>query len=141
MRSVAAGRFDESGGTYSPNGAWIAYLSDESGRAELYARPTNGSGRWQISIDGATAPRWIQNEIVFRRGKKIMSARVQTVPEFSADTPRALFEGDFDFFDVTADGERFVVVERKADVGASQLNVVLNWFEDVGQRVQAAATR
>ena len=127
---------------FSPDGRWIAYVSDESGRAEVYARPFPGPGqKWQISSEGGSQVLWARNgELFYRSGNKMMAVEVKTQPAFSAGSPRLLFDGQYSWFvhrhnyDVTPDGQRFLML-KSADPAATQINVVLNWFEDLKQRV------
>jgi len=129
---------------FSPDGSWIAYVSDESGREEVYARPFPGPGqKWQISSDGGSQVAWARNgELFYRNGTKIIAVEIKTQPAFSAGTPRTLFEGRYSSFvhrrnyDVTSDGQRFLMLQS-ADPAATQINVVLNWFEELKQRLPA----
>jgi serine/threonine-protein kinase len=142
--------FLESGARFSPDGRWLAYLSDESGRNEIYVQPFPGpGGKWQISREGGTQPLWARNgEIFYRNGNQLMVVETKTQPGsqpiFSAGTPRLLFEGPYvatgtaaSNYDVTADGQRFLMVKPSAQEGAAatQINVVLNWFEELKRRV------
>ena len=102
---------------FSPDGGWLAYVSDESGRDEVYVRPYPGpGGRRQISPDGGTEPLWAPSggELFYRNGSKMMTVTVETSSEFSAGTPRELFEGAFAVstsafayprYDVSSDGQ------------------------------------
>ena len=84
-----------------------------------------------------------QWELFYRNGNQMIAVDITTEPTFSAGTPRPLFEGFFQrsagtlsAYDVTADGQRFVMIrEGGLDSGASQINVVLNWFEELKRRV------
>ncbi len=140
--------FTEGGATFSPDGRWVAYVSDESGRPEVYVQPyPRTGGKWQISTDGGTERVWARNgrELFYRSGNKMMAVETRTQPSFSAGKPRMLFEGQyltngFPFmsaaFDVSADGQRFLMV-KETDQAASptQITVVLNWFEELKRRV------
>jgi len=79
-RSLVRSDADDNSGIYSPDGRWIAYWSDESGRNEVYVRPRSGaSGRWQISNQGGTEPRSVlDDEIAYLNGTKIMTVPVKT---------------------------------------------------------------
>jgi len=142
--------FSEGGAKFSPDGRWLAYGSDESGRTEIYVQPFPGpGGKWQISTNGGTEPFWARNgEIFYRNGNQLMVVETKTQPGsqpiFSAGTPRLLFEGPYvttgiavTNYDVTADGQRFLMVKPVAQQGAAanQINVVLNWFEELKRRV------
>ena len=139
-------RFTEVGPAFSPDGRYISYVSDESGRYEVYVRPyPPGPGKWQISVDGGEEGIWARDgrELFYRNGNRWMTAGVRLGPHFKADTPRRLFEGPFVnvgglSYDVTPDGQRFLVLEPAEPAAApvTHLNVVLNWFEDVKQKMR-----
>jgi eukaryotic-like serine/threonine-protein kinase len=143
--------FEEGGARFSPDGRWLAYVSNESGRPEVYVQPYPGpGGKRQVSIDGGTEPVWNRNgrEVFYRNGNKMMVVETTTQPSFSAGKPRMLFEGPYFTgafptmtvsYDVSADGQRFLVVKQTeaASRSAAQINVVLNWFEELKRRVPA----
>jgi Tol biopolymer transport system component len=133
--------FDNHSPTLSPDGRWIAYVSDESGRSEVYVRPFPGpGGRWQVSLEGATEPRWSPSggEIFYRAGNKMIAAAVQTRPAFTVGARRELFPDTYGSdlvwtdYDVTADGRRFVMLQPVA-ANSSGMIVVLNWFTNLGR--------
>ena len=140
-------RFNEGAPRFSPDGRWLAYISDESGRFEVYVQPYPGpGGKWQISTDGGTEPVWNRNgrELFYRNGDKMMAAEIIAQPSFSAGAPRMLFEGQYipspttsQNYDVAPDGQRFLMVKavEQAQVAPTQINVVLNWFEELKQKV------
>jgi Tol biopolymer transport system component len=136
-------RFHEWFPRFSPDGRWLAYVSNESGRDEVYVQPFPGPGRrWQISTEGGTAPVWARSgrELFYRNGRQLMSVEVATQPGFSATHPRSLFEGQYRIFrtdyDVSPDGQRFLMLEPlEPPQPATQINVVLNWFEELKQKV------
>src|SRR5665213_2736905 len=131
---------------FSPDGHWIAYDSNESGRDEIYVRPFPGpGGKYQISAGGGTEPVWNPkgHELFFRSRNKMMMVQVTTQPTFSAGEPKMLFEGPYVIsprsaadYDVSPDGSRFLML-KSADAAPrpEQINVVLNWFEELKQRV------
>jgi len=139
--------FNETAPRFSPDGRWLAYMSDESGRYEIYVQPYPGpGGKWQISTDGGTEPVWNPNgrELFYRSGAKMMTVDISTQPGFAAGRPRMLFEGryepsplTFPNYDVSPDGQRFLMVKPSESAGAAptQINVVLNWFEELKQKV------
>src|SRR5262249_8603576 len=89
-----------------------------------------GSGRWQISNQGGTDPRWVVNdEIAYLSGTKIMTVPVKTSPSFSAGAPRLLLEKNASDFDLARDG-RVLIVEAP-ETSPGRLNVVVNWSEAV----------
>ena len=130
---------------FSPDGHWVAYTSNESGRQEVYVQPFPGSGgKWMISIDGGSWPRWARNgrELFYLNENKMMSVGIETKPTFKAATPRFLFQnGSLDLlgdYDVAPDGEHFVMITQEdANATPDELNVVLNWTEDLKRRAPA----
>jgi Tol biopolymer transport system component len=133
--------FNEGAAQLSPDGRWLAYDSDESGGSEVYVQPYPGpGGKWRVSSGGGESARWNPNgrELLFRNGAKIMAVGVTTSPSFAVGTPELLFEGqDFtNAWDVSPDGQRFLMVKPvEQQQAATQINVVLNWFEELKRRV------
>jgi dipeptidyl aminopeptidase/acylaminoacyl peptidase len=134
--------YEETAPQFSPDGKWLAYSSDESGRREIFVQPYPGpGGKWQISNDGGQEPVWNPkgSELFFRSGKTIMAVNIETKSGFSADKPRMLFEGgylptaaSFPYYDVSPDGERFLMLKPVEQASApAQINIVLNWFEEL----------
>jgi Tol biopolymer transport system component/predicted Ser/Thr protein kinase len=138
-------RFNEIAPQFSPDGRWLAYVSDESGRNEVYVQPYPGpGGKWQISTEGGTEPIWARNgELFYRNGDKMMAVGTTTKANFSADTPKVLFEGHYATFntmpayDATPDGQRFLLA-KTAEQGPQEISVVLNWTEELKQKATAA---
>jgi Tol biopolymer transport system component len=134
--------FDEGSPTLSPDGRWLAYSSDASGRYEIYvqAYPELG-GRSQISTEGGTEPVWSRNgrELFYRSGDKMMAVEIDTRSGFSAGKPKSLFQGLYQptpildaNYDVAPDGRRYLMIKPGAEEQApTQVNVVLNWFEEL----------
>jgi len=143
--------FNESVPLFSPDGHWLAYISDESGRFEIYVQPYPGpGGKWQISTEGGAEPLWNPNgrELFYRSGDKMMAVDIATQPSFSAGKPRVLFEGRYHpaygtatNYDVSPDGQRFLMIKpnEAGEAAPTQINVVLNWFEELKRRVPAGA--
>jgi serine/threonine protein kinase len=143
--------FVEAAPEISPDGRWMAYLSNESGQMELYVRPFPDveAGRWQVSPNGADDPVWTRNgrELIYRAGNAIMSAGVEPGASFSARRPELLFETEGLYFseqgrqfDVTPDGNRFIMIKegRPTEGGTrGQINIVLNWVNELKERVPA----
>ncbi len=140
--TVVATQFDERYAVFSPNGRWLAFTSDRSGQTEVYVKPYPGQGGIvQISTDGGLEPVWARSgkELFYRTGDQMMVVPVQTDTTFKAEKPRLLFEGSYRYnftsvtsdYDVTADGQQFVMVKEET----SQINVVLNWFEELKRLV------
>jgi eukaryotic-like serine/threonine-protein kinase len=141
---VVAGEF-QGGARLSPDGRWLAYVSSESGSPEVYVRPYHGSGRqWTISTDGGFAPTWsrLGQELFYlsegRGGYRMWVVPVTTTPTFRPGTPRLLFErrGDQYGYDVSSDGQHFVVAED-ADAPPDPLEIVVvpEWFEELKAKV------
>jgi Tol biopolymer transport system component len=136
-------RFTEVGSKFSPDGRWISYVSDESGQYEVYVRPYPGpGGKWQVSTQGGGEQMWSRDgsELFYRNGNRWMVVAVNLQPEFKAGTPQLMFEGAYvdvggASFDVTADGQRFLLLEPAEQSPVTHLNVVLNWFEEVKKKV------
>jgi eukaryotic-like serine/threonine-protein kinase len=139
--------FNESAPRFSPDGRWLAYVSDESGRYEIYVQPYPGpGGKWQVSTEGGTEPVWNRNgrELFYRSGDKMMAVDIATQPGFAAGKPRMLFEGRYELapipianYDVSLDGQRFLMLKpsEQEQAAPTQINVVLNWFEELKQKV------
>jgi serine/threonine protein kinase/Tol biopolymer transport system component len=123
-------------GRFSPDGRWIAYVSNESGKEEVYVVPFPGpGGKWQISTAGGRAPLWTRGgrEIVYQApGDEIMAVEVRTTPTFQAGIPKALFKTHLrpppgGQFDVSPDGERFLVNLRPGEEVSDPVTLVQNW--------------
>lgn len=133
LREFVATPATEIDGVFSPDGKWIAYSSDESGRSEIYVRSFEGpAGRWVVSTNGGTGAMWKQqNEIIYREGEKVMHVPIQTTPSFSAGNPELLFQGHYLQMDVTSDHQRFITIVPKEKEKQDHINVIVNWFEEV----------
>jgi len=139
---ILASRFTLFNPALSPDGQWVAYRSQETGRSEIYASPYPGpAGKFPLSTDGGTLPRWSRSgrELFFRNGDKMMAIDVQTSPQFRASTPKLLFEkrDANGSYDVGPDGKRFLMIKQPAvqQAAAEQVNVVVNWFEELRRLV------
>ena len=132
---------NEHPGSLSPDGAWIFYASDESGRREVYVQAYPGpGGKEQVSTDGGTEPVWARHgrELFYRHGDEMMVVQVSAEPELTLTRPQVLFKGEFELglfgfanYDVSADGKRFVMVQPVGTPERHELVVVLNWFEEL----------
>ncbi len=138
--------FNEESPRFSPDGRWLAYISDESGRFEVYVQPYPGpGGRWQISTEGGAEPVWNPNgrELFYRTENKMMVVDIGTQSSFSAGNPRILFSEPYlptpiipANYDVSPDGQRFLMLKpSEQETAPTQINVVLNWFEELKQKV------
>ena len=131
----------------SPDGHWLAYVSDESGANEVYVRPFPdvASARWQVSVSGGSLPVWARSgrELFYVNGRgEMTSLELKPGPSFAVGDPRVLFPtgpyvmaGNAGVYDVSPDGRRFLVVRLAAGAGEVELVVVQNWFEELKARV------
>jgi Tol biopolymer transport system component len=134
-----------SGGTendaqVSPDGRWVAYESNESGKFEVYVQPFPGGGKVPISTQGGQTPRWSSSgrELFYREPARnqLMAVDIRTSPAFVAGRPRALFELRTTTWDVAPDGKRFLVLRGpETPLPGVRLEVVVNWFEELRRRV------
>jgi hypothetical protein len=118
----------------SPDNKWIAYDIDESGRSEVYVLSfPDGHGKTQVSTSGGIGPKWVRGgkEIIYQDfDGQVMSVEVDTSHGVRAGTPKRLFqlpEGSDFGWDVTADGERFLVNAPVIKSSSVPLNVIVNW--------------
>jgi Tol biopolymer transport system component len=152
-RTLVGTGANEDNAQVSPDGRWIAYQSNESGRAEIYVRPFPNieEGRWQISTDGGDRPRWRRDgrELFYLRhdpaspATGLMAVTIDAQPGFRPGQPKTLFAGEYASptsgrasYDISLDGERFLMIKNV--VGGEErreIVVVENWFEELKQRV------
>ena len=143
MRMILADPdYDERNIGISPDGRWIAYESDETGRFEVYVRsfPDIEERRWRISEDGGTWPAWSPDgtELFFRSGDRLMAVPVSNMPHIEPGVPKALFSWNFPVsygrsYDVSADGSRFVMV--KSGTGQHPRVVLVENFGELLRRL------
>ena len=147
-RPFLQSRSAETEATFSPDGRWLAYASDESGQYEVYVQPFPGpGGKWGISTEGGREPVWNLDgqELFYRNGGQMMAVDITTEPAFRAGTPRLLFDAEWEVptlggqanYDVSPDGQRFVMIQASEEQqeAVTQINVVLNWFEELKRLV------
>ncbi len=135
---------------FSPDGQWLAYVSDQTGKNEIYVRPYPGPGGLTvISTAGGTDPAWAPNgkqlyylESAAGSAMRLMSVPVQIGPTLRPEKPRLLFAGNYGGgifgrgYDLEPDGERFLMIQRtESQTASTQINVVLNWFEELKRLV------
>ena len=149
-RPLLAGAYDEEALALSPDGRWLAYVSNETGRREVFVRPFPevDSGKWQISTTGGLSPVWAHSgrELFFLDGKgDLVSQAVQPGASFTRGAQQVLFSmagyrevGNYHSFDVAPDDKRFLMVRmrRGAETEAQVLVVVENWIEEVKRRMR-----
>lgn len=134
---------NENEAVISPDGRYVAYVSDEPGRHELYLKPfPHGEGRWQVSVRGGLHPRWNGrgDELFFKEGNDLMAVAVDQRSGLNLGIPQKLFTAGPEIFDsglpidpaydVTADGQRFVMVQSLTDPSSSVV-VAQNWFRSL----------
>jgi eukaryotic-like serine/threonine-protein kinase len=140
VRGLLVTPFDERNPALSPDGRWVAYVSNETGATEVYVRGlAEGSGRTRISLSGGTEPVWSRTgrELFYRASDSIYVVSVAPGAELRHTSPRALFGGRFlaqsiTNWDVSPDGERFVFVRSSdATLSGTPMRVVLNWFDQL----------
>ena len=137
--------FDELMPRFSPDGKWVAYVSNEASTADVFVRPFPGpGGRVQVSSGGGTEPVWAPDgkHLYYKSKADMMAATVSGGATFSVGAREKLFSGDFIAgtihanYDVSPDGKRFMMVMPIGQ--SSDVTVVLNWRADVKRRIQAA---
>jgi Tol biopolymer transport system component len=131
---VIATEFNERAATFSPDGGWLAYVSDEQGRDEVYVQRYPGpGGREVVSKDGGTEPVWSPDgrELFYRFKNQVIAVDLRSEP-FRV---RIVFEGPYVFaetgranYDVSPDGRSFVLV-RSVERSATHLHLIDNWFQ------------
>jgi hypothetical protein len=143
-RPLLRAPFNQGQARLSPNGRWLAYCTDESGRNEVYVRPFPGpGGRWPISTNGGDFPVWGRNgrELFYQEGNWMMTVTVTTDGAFTATKPKFLFEAkrlpEGPAYDVTPDGDFLMIEPGESDKPPTQINVVINWLQEVRPRIAA----
>ena len=141
---VLTGVNDDKEPRVSPDGQWLAYVSNESGREEVYVRAMAGGGRLPVSAGGGGEPLWSRDgkRLFYRVGAGLVAASIVTRPSLQVTAHTPLFDGPFatDLFhpnyDVAPDGDTFVLV-RPVEKNR-QLVMVVNWIEELRQRTRGA---
>jgi serine/threonine-protein kinase len=148
-QALVATPANEPHATLSPDDRWIAYTSDESGAREVQVRPfpNADAGKWVVSVNGGVAPVWSPNgrELFYMNGTSMMSVAVDARSgSFRFAAPTVLFSGPFETgspnFDVSPDGQSFLMVEADPDAKPTQINVILNWSQEL-TRVMAPTSQ
>ena len=151
VEPLAETRFKGSSADFSPNGRYLAYQSEESGRSEIYVRPFPrvDNGRWQVSTAGGTRPVWARSgrELFYLDASNVLTAVPvgTSEPTISIGSPAKVFDAKYAepnpsrHYDVSADGQRFLMLKASAtgdpNAGPASMVVVEHWFEELKQRV------
>jgi Tol biopolymer transport system component len=134
-RAFVQTNFPDTRPRFSPDGRWVAYMSTESGRAEVYvvAFPS-GDRKRRVSVNGGDSPVWRRDgkELFYVEVRKVMAVDVRSAAEFEAGVPHALFDTQMPlngagYFNPTADGQQFVIAENLSSATAPPVNFVVNW--------------
>ena len=137
---LLAGVNDDKEPRVSPDGQWLAYVSNESGREEVYVRAMAGGGRFPVSVGGGGEPLWSRDgkRLFYRVGTVLMAASIITRPSVQVTARTLLFDGPFatDLFhpnyDVAPDGETFVLI-RPVEANRDVI-MVIDWREELRRR-------
>ena len=143
IETVVSSPFRDYRGRFSPDGRWVVYESDESGRSEVYVVPFHGnSGKWQVSTRGGSDPCWSRDgrEIFYLSpDRQLMSVPVTTGENFVPGTPQPMFRVQVEpgprrnVYDVSPDGKRFLFL-LTAGEASTPMTVVVNWRAAQGKR-------
>ena len=126
---------------FSTDGSYVAYVSNETGRDEVYVRPfPKGDGQWQVSHEGGIQPRWSRDgkELFYVEGETLIAVSVSTEPTFEMGAATRLFSDPHlalnnrvrPQYDVSAHGQRFVMLETVGERPKPVIRVVQNWFAE-----------
>jgi len=139
-------KFNELQARLSPGGLWMAYVSDESGRFEIYVKSFNApsttvatrEGKWLLSSGGGTEPRWSRDgrELFYLGGGgSVMAVDIKTTPAFQPGMPKPLFQipAGATIWDVASDGQRFLLPVLTAESSRVPFTVLLNWMSTLKQ--------
>ena len=129
--------------SFSPDGQWISYVSDESGKPEVYVAPfPNHNGKWQISTGGGTGAEWTRDgkQLIYLSGNALMAVDVTTKGKFDYSTPKlicAMPPSSIGPFDISPDGKEFIIgVTDNEKFTLDHMNVVVNWFDELKAKVE-----
>jgi eukaryotic-like serine/threonine-protein kinase len=157
IKELLQEKYFEADAQISPDGRYVAYQSDESGKGEIYVRtfPDVNRGKWQVSSDGGNSPLWSPDgrELFYRSGDATMAVEVETDPTFKRGNPKILFRGTYysnslmekmvwNPWDIHPNGKKFLMIKPPASTGAAsaeggprKINIIINWFEELKARV------
>jgi Tol biopolymer transport system component len=131
--------FVEENARFSPDGHWVVYRSDESGKGEIYVRPfPSGSGKWQVSVKGGDLPVWRRDgkEIFYQMGGAVMAVDVDgTGSAFTVGSAKQLFELPRSLlYDVSVDGTQVLMGVVSGEQGAPPVTLVTNWDKEMKRK-------
>jgi serine/threonine-protein kinase len=134
----------------SPNGEWMAYVASEAGRREVFVQSFPDLGpKYKVSVDGGTEPVWSRGDkrLFYRKGDQMLAVDVGYTPGLELGRPRVLFEGDYNdaavghqHYDLSLDGQRFLMIRHGQPVGTDEVRVVLNWSKQLLARLSPGAS-
>jgi Tol biopolymer transport system component len=144
---LIATEFNETGGVFSPDGRYLAYSSNETGRFEVYVHELDGSRRFTVSTDGGSEPIWSGDgtELFYRRAlesgtTQVLAVPIRAAPTFQAGEAQLLFDGAYDMsgggdqhYAASPDGNSFIMQERGR--GREEFHVVVNWLAELERLV------
>ena len=136
--AIATTAANEAEPAFSPDGWYLAYQSDESGRLEIYVQAFPSGSRWPVTTGGGVQPRWTSGgrELIYRNGATLFAVPV-TLRPFSVGTVQTLFSVPNLFgFDVTADGKHFVIAQDAEDQQNANFVLVTSWFEELKAKMR-----
>ncbi|MFH1574503.1 MAG: hypothetical protein ABIG68_10995, partial [Acidobacteriota bacterium] len=136
--------------TVSPNGRWIAYVSNRSGSLEVWVAPylVLRGDRWRITRNGGEEPRWSEDgrTLYYHVENMMMAVPVETQREFKFGSPKLLYRSDSEVlffyrgaqrnnYTVSPDGR--ILMSKRSEHAAEQINIILNWMEELKRQVKA----
>jgi len=143
VTSFLNSRADEGWPDISPDGRWLAYVSDESGSREVWVRPLSGQGgRWQISSEGGSEPIWSKDgtQLFYRQAGQVWVAEIRKAGGFDAGRARLLFEqrafaggNPIRGWDTWPEGQRFLMVklDQRKPTPVTEMVLIQNWLEEL----------
>ena len=151
-RAFVETEFNERAPMFSPDGRWIAYVSNVSGRDDVYVQPfPEGDHQYPVSTEGGAEPTWSRDggELYYRLGDRMMAVLIDSSDGFRPGNPMLLFTGHFatddisgnQYYDVDPVSRRFLMVSQEDETAPTQFNVVLHWFGELARRVPTTISR
>ena len=141
-RPLLNSRFEEAAAVFSPDGRYIAYVSNDSGRDEVYLQSFPAlDRREQISTDGGRSPLWSRDgrELFYRQDRQLLSVEVSTQPALRIGRPELLFDSELSTaglpiwanYELSADGQSFLMLRDQGGAGGAEVHIVLNWLSEL----------